>query len=197
MGILGAADRATDPSAALMGGLQDVVYNLPTMAYVVSTKRGTFELRESHSTPKGPRSRTLASFRELDDEVIRKARERAGKALEPEQLREAALRAGATVAEAPLDRAARETLRRLAGGEGLDPMLRELLRDALEPAGRRGHQAPGSGGAVSDAARSAAQWVGASPVARGEALRDLLDLADAVPFELRSDGLDFPRLRSA
>jgi hypothetical protein len=167
------------------------------MAYVVSTKRGGYEIRESESTPKGPRSRTLASFRELDDTVIRKARERAAKPPEPEELRQAALRAGAPVAEEPVDRSARETLRLLAGGAMLDPMLRRLLADALRSEERRASthsEMPVP--EISDAARSATQWIGATPEARGEALRELLGLADALPFEIRPEAIDFPRLSS-
>ena len=67
------------------------------MAFVVRTKRGEFEIRESRSTPKGPRSRTLATFRELSDEVIEKARARAAKPPDAEELRDAARRAGATL----------------------------------------------------------------------------------------------------
>lgn len=168
------------------------------MAYIVPTKRGGYEVRESRSTPKGPRSRTLASFRELDDTVIRKARARAAKPPEPEELRQAALRVGAPVAEEPVDKAARETLRLLATGGSLDPMLRRLLLDALQAEHRRaGPPADISPSETSDAARSATQWIGASPQARGEALRELLDLADALPFEIRSDGIDFPRLKSS
>jgi hypothetical protein len=167
------------------------------MAYVVPTKRGSYEIRESHSTPKGPRSRTLANFRELDDTVIRKARERAVKPPEPNDLRQAAIRAGAPIAEEPIDRAARETLRLLAGGEALDPMLRRLLADALEPRHGGANPTGEPGSPVSDAARAATQWIGASPAARAAALRDLLELTDALPFELRSEQIDFPRLRSA
>ncbi len=168
------------------------------MAYVVPTKRGGYEIRESHSTPKGPRSRTLATFRELDDSVIRKARERAAKPPQPEDLRQAAIRAGAPVAEEPVDRAARETLRLLAGGAAMDPMLRRLLLDALLLAERRAGAHSGSPlPEISDAARAATQWIGASPEARGEALYELLDLADALPFEIRSEGIEFPRLRSS
>ena len=167
------------------------------MAYIVPTKRGAFEIRESRSTPKGPRSRTLASFRELDDAVIEKARERAAKPPEPEELRQAAIRAGAPVAEEPIDRAARETLRLLAVGAALDPMLRRLLLDALQAEDRRaGADLNVPRPDISDAARSATQWIGATPEARGEALRELLDLADALPFDIRPDGIDFPRLRS-
>jgi len=49
------------------------------MAFVVPTKKGSFEIRESRSTAAGPRSRTLASFKELTDETIEKARARAAK----------------------------------------------------------------------------------------------------------------------
>jgi hypothetical protein len=164
------------------------------MAFVVPTKRGTFEIRESRSTPEGPRSRTLATFSELTDEVIEKAQERAnGSAPSAEDLREAAIRTGAPVPGPPVDQAARETLRLLARGEQLDPMLNRLLADALEPRYRRDRPSEGS---VSDSARSATEWIGASPRERGSALRDLLDLADALPLRVQPNEIGFPRLRS-
>src|SRR6476661_8258614 len=97
------------------------------MTFIVPTKRGSFEIRESHSTPAGPRSRTLASFRELTDETIEKARARAAKPPSADELREAALRAGAPVAPPPVDHAARDLLGKLAKGQRPDPMLRRLL----------------------------------------------------------------------
>jgi hypothetical protein len=161
------------------------------MAFVVPTKRGGFEVRESHSTPAGPRSRTLATFREMSDEVIEKARSRAAKPPSAEHLRAAAARAGAPLAEPPVDRAAREMLRLVAGGERLDPMLRRLLLNALAP-----QEVSTVAGAVSDAARSATEWIGASPKRRAEALQGLLELADALPFRIRSEEIGFPRLKS-
>jgi hypothetical protein len=185
------------------------------MAFIVQTKGGRFEVRESHSTVAGPRSRTLASFTEFGDEVVEKARGRAEKPIDAAELREAALRAGAPVAGAAVDEAARETLRRVAGGEQLDPMLRTLLLDALvhtEPSVRGALEARGvleERGAlgdtspapvqppVSDAARSAAEWIGAGLGERGKALRDLLELGDALPLRRRPDEIGFPRLESA
>jgi hypothetical protein len=161
------------------------------MAFVISTKRGGFEVRESRSTPAGPRSRTLATFREMSDEVIEKARSRAAKPPSAKELRVAAVRAGAPVPGHPVDRAARETLRLVAGGERLDPMLRRLLLDALSPQEEGGRPAT-----VSDAARSATEWIGVSPEHRGEALRDLLELADALPIRIRSEEIGFPKLKS-
>ena len=150
------------------------------MAFVVATKRGGFEIRESQNTPKGPRSRTLATFRELSDEVIEKARARSAKALSAEELREAAARAGAPGAWAPVDRAARELIGELGKGRQLDPTLRRLLVDLLN-----GKERPVS------------EWVAATLDERGKALVDLLLLADALPSNGRRDRpLDFPRLDS-
>lgn len=159
------------------------------MAFVVSTKRSTFEIRESFNTPRGPRSRTLATFAELTDEVIEKARERAAKPPTPEQLREAARRAGAPIALTPTDQAARELITELAKGHKLAPKLRHLLADAVgewtEPTPR-----PSS-------TRSAAEWIAATPQQRGKTLVDLLLLADALPSGgRRGKPLEFPRLRA-
>jgi hypothetical protein len=150
------------------------------MAFVVATKRGGFEIRESQNTSKGPRSKTLATFRELSDEIIEKARARAGKSLSAEELREAATRAGAPGAWAPSDRAARELIGELGKGRQLDPTLRRLLVDLLN-----GKENPVS------------EWMAASLDERGGALVDLLLLADALPANgHRSKPLDFPRLDS-
>jgi hypothetical protein len=167
------------------------------MAFVVPTKRGTFEIRESRSTPDGPRSRTLATFSELTDEVIEKARARANEsAPSADDLREAAIRAGAPVPGPAVDEAAREALRLMAKGNQLDPMLKALLLDALEREDRS-DRPTAHDALVSDAARSATEWIGVSPRERGEVLRDLLEFADAVPIRLRPKEIGFPRLRSA
>ena len=84
----------------------------------------------------------------------------------------------------------------MANGNRLDPMLRRLLLDALTGE-ERGDPQVRSSPAVSDAARAATAWIGSSLAQRGEALRDLLLLADALPAHIRSDQIDFPRLRSA
>jgi hypothetical protein len=144
----------------------------------------------------------LTTFRRLDDEVIARARERARKPPSAGDLRESALRAGAPVAAAPVDRAAAETVRRLAAGEHVDPMLRRLLLDALgrQERGERVEE-PESGSVqaprVSDAARAASEWIGVDAERRGEALREALELVDALPLRLRSSEIEFPRLRSA
>jgi hypothetical protein len=173
-----------------------IVVISPTMAFVAPTKRGTFEIRESLSTPKGPRSRTLATFTELSDEVVEKARTRAAKPPSAAELQKSALRAGARVLGAPVDEAARKTLRLLANGARLDPMLRRLLIDALEGGGQEKQRGGETEAPVSDAARSATEWIGAEPTERGRTLIDLLELADALPVRFRSPDIGFPRLES-
>lgn len=163
------------------------------MAFVVPIKKGGFEIRESRSTPAGPRSRTLATFKELSAETIEKARSRALKPPSADELREAALRAGAPVAPAPVDRAARELLGRLAKGERPDPMLRRLLLDALADEDRSDRPRDPSA-TVSDSARSVSEWVGVGAKERGEALEDLLLLADALPLRRRPETIGFPPL---
>ncbi len=65
------------------------------MAYVVARPRGRFEIRESVHTPKGPRARSLASFTELNDEVLARASRRASRPFDPDAVRASAARAAA------------------------------------------------------------------------------------------------------
>jgi hypothetical protein len=162
------------------------------MAFVVPTRRDRFEIRESRSTPRGPRSQTLASFRELTDEVIEKAREKATKPPTAEELRRLARRAGAPVARRPVDRAARELIAEMGKGQKLDPTLRHLLIDMLEGE-REGDEPIGS----TDTGPSISAWMAATPEERGRALVDLLLLTDALPSKARKkDPLRYPKLDS-
>jgi hypothetical protein len=146
------------------------------MAFVVPTRRGRFEVRESRGTPEGPRSRTLVSFRELTDELIEKAQAKAEKPIGADELRSAARRAGAPVAGPPIDRAARALISELGKGRKLDPTLRHLLTNLLSREGPKDTGQP-----LSDSGLSVAAWVGATPEQRSRALVDLLLLADAIP----------------
>jgi hypothetical protein len=163
------------------------------MAFVVPTQRGRFEVRESRSTARGPRSQTLASFTELTDEVIEKARQKAAKPPSAEELRRAARRAGAPVARPPIEQAARELIAELAKGNRVDPGLRQILIELLQK-GNRGDARPSP---ANEAACSVAIWMAATPKERGRALFDLLLLVDALPSGgRRSKPLGFPRLDS-
>jgi len=158
-------------------------------------------VRESRSTPAGPRSRTLATFKTLTPEVLERAQARSSAPLDPRELRKAALRAGAPIAAQDADRAAGELLAQLATGSEPRPVLRRLLLDALQ----RGRTRP-ERTRTSDSARSTARWITATPRERGETLHDLLLLADHLPrrTDRRSAGRParvpaqrrFPRVQS-
>lgn len=153
------------------------------MAYIAPRKNGSWEIRETRSTPDGPRSSTLASFRELTDEVIERAQARAAKPIDAQELQQAALRAGAPIEEPLADRAATQLLGELSMGRKPRRALRRLLADVVDS----------RDAGLSDAARAAQEWVAASPEERGKTLRELLLLGDALPKRRRPDHIQFPR----
>jgi hypothetical protein len=163
------------------------------MAFVVPTKRGRFEIRESATTPKGPRSRTLATFHELDDATIEKARERAKKPLDATDLRRSARKVGASIRQPTADRAARELIGELGKGRTTDPALRHILLDLLQRGNGDGHEPSRR----NETAHDVAEWMASTPLERGKALVDLLLLADALPHGARrGKPLHFPKLDS-
>ncbi len=156
------------------------------MAYIVARKTGAWEIRESHSTDVGPRSRTLATFRALTPEVIERAQARSTSRLDASELRKAARRAGAPVAAQPSDRIAGDLLAQLAAGHEPRPLLARLLVKALSAEGSQ----------PTDNAQAAAAWIAASSERRGETLRDLLLLVDHLPQARRPKLSRFPRIAS-
>jgi len=86
------------------------------MAYVVATKPGRFEVRESVSTLEGPRSHTLATFREMNGEIVEKVQARSEKPPTAAELTRLALRACSPVRGSQLDEPFGETLRPSACG---------------------------------------------------------------------------------
>jgi len=160
------------------------------MTYVVARPGERWEARESRTTPAGPRSRTLATFKTLTPEILERVKARSSTSVDPGELRRDALRAGAPVVGAHADRLAGELLAELVAGARPRPVLRALLLDALEE--RRPKLSR-----PSDNARAAARWVAATQARRGETLRDLLLLADHLPPRRRRSGAPrFPRVRS-
>ncbi len=157
------------------------------MAYLTQRGGHRWELRESVSTDRGPRSRTLASFERLTDDVLEHAASRATKPFDPDVIKAAARRSAVPVELPAAERAARELTALLAQGATVTPAIAGVLRELLglsEPV------------RPSDAATAAAQWVGASLQDRADALEDLLLLADALPMPARDEHPSFPRLDS-
>jgi hypothetical protein len=138
------------------------------MAYVVRRPRGSWEIRESVATERGPRSRTLASFRKYTPAVVSRAVRAASRPTTSEEVYAALERAGAVSSAA--DDAARALLAEVAAGRMPSPGLRRLVAGMLSdpPA----HDPPGA---------DAAEWFEATDEERGDAVRDLLRLVDALP----------------
>jgi hypothetical protein len=157
------------------------------MTYVVRRPGGRWEIRESVVTPRGPRARSLATFRMLSPSVLDRAEQAATTRFDRQKVVMAARRVGAVVVEDAADRAGRDLLIELAAGRVPRPGLRRLLLDGLARAGPTPEVEAGD---------SIAGWVGASPGDRGRALRELLDLGDRLPSSRRGP-LRFPPLAGA
>ncbi len=165
---------------------------IDTMAYLVRRSADRWEIRESQATAKGPRSRTLAGFTgPLTDQVLRRAEARARRPLDPARLVRRARALGLRVVERSREPEARALLARLHRDEPLDPATTAALRAALA---RRPEQP------VPDPLADVVEWVGASPAARGQTLRELLDLygliAESRPPLRRHEREPFPRFSS-
>jgi hypothetical protein len=158
------------------------------MPYVVKRPRGRYELRESAATSRGPRSRTLASFRELTPEVLEHALERARTPASAEDVYAAARRAGVPVPLAPADAAAATLLSQIDRGRSPSARLARALTAALRERGAD-REPP------TDDERAAAPWIAATAAERGEALRELLLLTDSLPAS-RAGELRFPPVRT-
>jgi hypothetical protein len=154
------------------------------MAYVVRRPNDRWEIRESTVTPAGPRARSLASFRVLDDAVLDRATRAASRPFDREAVVASARRAAAPVEDSQADRLARQLLAEIGRGHPPAPGLRRLLiRNLADDRSladvEMGHE-----------------WLDASDEKRGRVLRDLLDLTESLPAE-RLGPLRFPRLEPA
>lgn len=166
---------------------KEIVGILPTMAYVTARRSGGWELREARNTERGPRSRTLASFRTLTPVVIDLAIRRSESALTEADVRRAANRAGAPIARSNASAAGAALLAELAAGRRPSPPVARLLVEALSS----------PGGTPSDPERDVAGWIGATFEERGHALYDLLLLTDRLPVRPRRSTFSFPRIQSS
>jgi hypothetical protein len=162
------------------------------MTHIVRRRRARFEIRESLATPRGPRSRLLASFREpLTPDVIERAAARATRRFDRGALVRRARAAGIAVAPRRREPEVRALLARLHRPDPLDPALAALLRQKL---GERPQTE------LPEALAEVAEWVGAGAEKRGAALRELLDLygriADSRPPPRQRQRRRFPRFSS-
>jgi hypothetical protein len=156
------------------------------MAFVVARRDGRFEIRESVTTPAGPRARTLAGFKVLSDSVMYEARSRATRPFDPEVVR---ARARALKVPERSDAAAvtaRKLLAQLRQGERLPPMLAAELRKAL----------PEVSTEMPDSLDDAIEWAGSTFAEKGRWVRELLAFGAVFPQNGRPGELAFPRIES-
>lgn len=153
---------------------------LPTMAFVVKRGSGRWEIRESASTPDGPRSRTLATFEALTPAVLEAAQVRANQPFEVDELANKAARAGAPVQLSRADRLARQLLAELSNDRRPSRGLAAELRESLAEGSHRPEPAV---------------WVSETDQLRGRTLAELMDLTDVLPGEWKPGGLKMPTLR--
>jgi hypothetical protein len=162
------------------------------MAYLSRRADGRIEIREALHTPRGPRARTLASFRgALGPEVLERAAARAARPFDRRALLARAHSLGVPVTERREDRVARELLAALRAGGRVDAAIAALLCVAL---------APHAHARVPAELAEVAEWVGAEDARRGDALRGLLRVHDRIARS-RSGGrrparASYPRFRS-
>ena len=162
------------------------------MASLIRRRDGRLEIRETVGTPRGPRSRTLASFSgTLTPDVLDRAATRARRPFDRLRLLARATALGVPVTQRREERAARELLSQLRARVAIDPVLVTLLRRELERAPAR---------PVPEELADVAEWLGAGPEERGEALRGLLRVTDRIvqsrpPIRSRSTP-SFPRFSS-
>jgi hypothetical protein len=160
------------------------------MATIIARDDGRFEVRESIATARGPRSRTLAIFRALNDDVLDHADQRAGRALDRKALIARAHALGLHVT-------------RVAGASEPAGFLDRLRNNGLWPTHVRAVQeaiADIEIDALPDHLEAMTDWLGADDRNRADALVDLLRLAGAIvaarDVELRSGPLEFPCLKA-
>ena len=162
------------------------------MAYLVCRSPTRFEIRESRSTPRGARSRVLASFPEaLTRDALERAAARATRPFDAAAFVRRARAQGVPVRERSREPEARALLARLRRSDPLEPALAAALRRALA----RLPEAP-----IPESLADVWEWVGASAAERGAALRELLDLYGSIarsrPPRRRRERARFPRFSS-
>jgi hypothetical protein len=162
------------------------------MAFLSRRADGRVEIRETRRTLRGPRSRTLASFRgALTPDLLDAAEGRAGRALDRERLIERASELGIPTTLRRSDGPARALLAQLHSGVALDPLLAEALRQALD----RAPEVP-----VPEGFAEVVEWIGAGDAERGHALRGLLRVSDRIASSRgairRRPARRFPRFES-
>jgi hypothetical protein len=170
--------------------MNGIVVMKTTMTTIAKRSDGRFEIRESRWTDKGPRSRTLAIFRELTPEVLDHAQRRAERPIDRNEVVTRAMRLGLHV-------------KRILGSGAAAALIAKAESGSLWPTHARAVQeavAELDSLPLPDHLESMIRWMGADDEFRGRTLVDLLGFTHAVVRHrapMRTGPLRFPRLPSA
>jgi len=139
------------------------------MASVAKRRDGRFEIRESISTSRGPRSVTLAVFRELSTATLDAAKAKAKRPFDAVEVRRRAIELGA----AWIGPSSAEDVRRALAGLAAQTVpptfaaaLRESTRSVLDD--------------LLDTIEPMLHWIGKTDAERGEALRQLIKVGETI-----------------
>ncbi len=140
------------------------------MATIIARTDGRYEIRESVTTPRGPRSRTLAIFRELTPEVLDHAATRARDPLDRDEIVARAAELGLHVKRIAGDVDTAEFVRRVRSGTSWPTHVRavQTATGSVRTEPLPGHLEP------------MVDWMGVDDETRSRTLVDLLGLADAI-----------------
>jgi len=143
------------------------------VAFVVARPGGRFEIRETRSVGGRTCARTLATFRTLDDDVLRRAAARAERPFDAEAVTRAAKAKGAALGPSRAALLAGELAIELGGRRAvIRPGLRRLLERKLagEHDRREDHHLD-----------RMLRWMHATPGERRDTILDLLEVMDVLP----------------
>ena len=163
------------------------------MAYLVRRSGDSVEIRESRSTPRGPRSRQLTRFSgALTPGAVARASAAATRPFDPEALVRRARVLGIPVDGHSQETEARALLARLRRGDPIDPVMAGLLARAIDAL---------SIDPIPEHLSEVGEWIGATTAERGAVLRDLLDtfgrIEQSRPSRRRRPRSRFPHFSSA
>jgi hypothetical protein len=160
------------------------------MPHIRHRPPNTYEIRESHRTPKGPRARTLASFTApLTNRTLDLAEARASQQWDRAALIAEAKTKGIPFAESFIEADARRLLIDLRRNRHLNANLVKLLLDELTQMEAQ---------PIAEELEDAVDWLGADVAERGSALCGLVRMSDQIAQSrsraISPPAFDYPHL---
>lgn len=156
------------------------------MAYLVARPDGRYEIRESRRGKSGPIARSLSTFKILDRSSLDRARANCRGKFDQDQIVKRAKELGVpTQLVGDATELALNLVAEIRSGAALAPGVAAVVREALP-------ETPAIDPGIAEAV---AEWAGRSDRDRGDALLELMLLAEQYPDAERKGDIDFPPFR--